>query len=281
MEPIKFRNLSFYLLRDDLIGCEFNGNKARKLEYFLNSNLNGVKRVVSHGSSQSNAMYSLSVFAKMKGLEFCYVVSHLSSSLKENPIGNFKFALQNGMKLFIDEDREAKAKELASDKEALFINEGVAQPEAEAGFITQAREIESWASGSDKTVDIFLPSGTGTSSAYLAKHTKFRVLTCPCVGDEEYLREQISALDLNSKVEILNPPKKYHFGDLKFELYEIWQEILKETKIEFDLIYDPVGLITLFSNLDKFENEILYIHQGGILGNISQKLRYERKINRR
>ncbi|MCD8213289.1 MAG: 1-aminocyclopropane-1-carboxylate deaminase, partial [Campylobacter sp.] len=50
--------------------------------------------------------------------------------------------------------------------------------------------------------------------------------------------------------------------------------------VEFDLIYDPVGFLTLFANLDKFKNEILYIHQGGILGNISQKMRYERKINK-
>ena len=69
------------MLRDDLVEGGFNGNKARKLEYFLHADLSGVKRVVSYGSSQSNAMYSLSVFAKMKGFEFHYVVSNLSSNL--------------------------------------------------------------------------------------------------------------------------------------------------------------------------------------------------------
>jgi hypothetical protein len=48
--------------------------------------------------------------------------------------------------------------------------------------------------------------------------------------------------------------------------------------VEFELIYDPVGFMTLFANLDKFGSEILYIHQGGILGNITQKQRYERKL---
>ena len=94
---------------------EFNGNKARKLEYFLHAGLGGIKRVVSYGSSQSNAMYSLSVFAKMKGLEFHYVVSNLSSNLAENPIGNFKFALENGMKIYIDKDRRARARALADE----------------------------------------------------------------------------------------------------------------------------------------------------------------------
>ena len=337
---------------------EFNGNKARKLEYFLHADLGGIKRVVSYGSSQSNAMYSLSVFAKMKGLEFHYVVSNLNSNLAENPIGNFKFALENGMKIYIDKDRRARAKalayELAGLKEgeiwgdeavnltdnrsencsnlkdacgsnlskfdeqaeladvnftecishknsnfeksadhtssnlpaaqdcfigdSLFINEGVWQPQAEAGFISQARQIERWAEAEGKTVDIFLPSGTGTSAAFLAKHVKFDVYTCPCVGDADYLKSEIEALTPNSKVRILQPPKKYHFGDLKPELYQIWREVCEQTGIEFELIYDPVGFLTLTANPGAFKNEILYIHQGGALGNISQKLRYERKF---
>ena len=367
---------------------EFNGNKARKLEYFLHAGLGSIKRVVSYGSSQSNAMYSLSVFAKMRGLEFHYVVSNLNSNLAENPIGNFKFALGNGMKIYINKDRRARAKalayELAGLKEgeiygdeavnltcgsgrngsnlskfnerlgfagmnlsaknmpnlqaeivpnlqnlgrenlnkfdgsaklaganfgefvshknsnfeksayqtslnlsaaqdyfigdSLFINEGVWQPQAEAGFISQARQIERWAEAEGKTVDIFLPSGTGTSAAFLAKHVKFDVYTCPCVGDADYLKSEIKALTPNSKARILQPPKKYHFGDLKLELYQIWREVCEQTGIEFELIYDPVGFLTMTANLGAFKNEILYIHQGGALGNISQKLRYERKF---
>ena len=382
---------------------EFNGNKARKLEYFLHAGLGGIKRVVSYGSSQSNAMYSLSVFAKMKGLEFHYVVSNLNSNLAANPIGNFKFALENGMKIYVDKDRRARARVLAyelaglkegeiygdeavnltdaSDRnglnlkdtggsnlsnfdeqlgftdinlnaknmsnlqvevepnlqieksnlqdlnrqisskfdeqaelasatysenisnknsnlkkstdqtssnlpaaqdcfigDSLFINEGVWQPQAETGFISQARQIERWADAEGKTVDIFLPSGTGTSAAFLAKHVKFDVFTCPCVGDADYLKSEIEALTPNSKIRILPPPKKYHFGDLKPELYQIWREVCEQTGIEFELIYDPVGFLTMMANLGAFKNEILYIHQGGALGNISQKLRYERKF---
>jgi len=326
---------------------EFNGNKARKLEYFLHAGLGGVKRVVSYGSSQSNAMYSLSVFAKMKGLKFHYVVSNLSSNLAANPIGNFKFALENGMKIYIDKDRRARARalayELAGLKESeicggetanltdncsenelnlkdagglnlskfdeqteiagvnsgecishkssnlpaaqdcfigdsLFINEGVWQPQAGVGFISPARANARRGGAEGKTVDIFLPSGTGTSAAFLAKHVKFDVFTCPCVGDADYLKSEIEALTPNSKVRILQPPKKYHFGDLKPELYQIWREVCEQTGIEFELIYDSVGFLTMMANLGAFKNEILYIHQGGALGNISQKLRYERKF---
>nr|WP_314998801.1 1-aminocyclopropane-1-carboxylate deaminase [uncultured Campylobacter sp.] len=326
---------------------EFNGNKARKLEYFLNAGIGGIKRIVSYGSSQSNAMYSLSVFAKIKGLEFHYIVSNLNSNLAANPIGNFKFSLKNGMKVYVDKDRRVRARalayELAGLKESeicggetanltdncsenelnlkdagglnlskfdeqaelagvnsiecishkssnlpaaqdcfigdsLFINEGVWQPQAEVGFISQARQIERWADAEGKTVDIFLPSGTGTSAAFLAKHVKFDVYTCPCVGDASYLKSEIEALTPNSKARILQPPKKYHFGDLKPELYQIWCDVCEQTGIEFELIYDPVGFLTMMANLGAFKNEILYIHQGGALGNISQKLRYERKF---
>ena len=326
---------------------EFNGNKARKLEYFLNAGIGGIKRIVSYGSSQSNAMYSLSVFAKIKGLEFHYIVSNLNSNLAANPIGNFKFSLKNGMKVYVDKDRRVRARalayELAGLKESeicggetanltdncsenelnlkdagglnlskfdeqaelagvnsiecishkssnlpaaqdcfigdsLFINEGVWQPQAEVGFISQARQIERWADAEGKTVDIFLPSGTGTSAAFLAKHVKFDVYTCPCVGDADYLKSEIEALTPNSKARILQPPKKYHFGDLKPELYQIWCDVCEQTGIEFELIYDPVGFLTMMANLGAFKNEILYIHQGGALGNISQKLRYERKF---
>ena len=162
--------------------------------------------------------------------------------------------------------------------DSLFINEGVWQPQAEVGFISQARQIERWADAEGKTVDIFLPSGTGTSAAFLAKHVKFDVYTCPCVGDASYLKSEIEALTPNSKARILQPPKKYHFGDLKPELYQIWCDVCEQTGIEFELIYDPVGFLTMMANLGAFKNEILYIHQGGALGNISQKLRYERKF---
>lgn len=277
IDKVKFRNLEFYLLRDDLLG-EFNGNKARKLAYFLKADLSKFDTIISNGSSQSNAMYSLSVFAKLKGLKFKYVMSHINSNLLKNPVGNLKFALENKMEYFINENRRDFAISLIDEK-SLFIEEGVAQKEAEFGFIEQAKEIEKFAKKHDIKFDIFLPSGTGTSAAYLAKHTNFRVFTCPCVGDMAYLKNQISTLNLNNlpNLTILNPPKKYYFGDLKKELIEIHQQLLHETNIEFDLIYDPVGFITLFENLSKFKENILYIHQGGILGNISQFQRYKFK----
>jgi len=47
--------------------------------------------------------------------------------------------------------------------------------------------------------------------------------------------------------------------------------------VEFDLLYDPHGWLTLLENPELFEKPLLYIHQGGLLGNESMLKRYERK----
>ena len=275
IEQICIDGFKFWLLRDDLLGV-INGNKARKLHYYLNADLSKFKKIVSYGSSQSNAMYSLSVFARLKGLDFEFVVDHISENLRQNPCGNFKFSLENGMKIYENKNRRQFALSLC-DESAIFIEEGVAQSEAEFGFAVQGEFIDRFATAHKRDFDISLPSGTGASACCLAKHTKFSVFTTPCVGDRAYLKEQILALDKTSKVQILPPPRKFHFGKPYAELYEIWQKAHAQTGIEFDLIYDPVGLLTLLENRDKFTNEVLYIHQGGVLGNISQLQRYEYK----
>ena len=99
IDTITFEGHSFYLKRDDLLHPDFSGNKARKFYYFLENDFPDISKIVSYGSAQSNAMYSLSVLAKMKGWEFEYFVEHIAEYLKENPHGNYKGALDNGMRL--------------------------------------------------------------------------------------------------------------------------------------------------------------------------------------
>ena len=61
--------------RDDLLHPLFSGNKARKFHYFFDKDLSEYKTIISHGSSQSNAMYSLSSLAKIKNKKFKYYTS--------------------------------------------------------------------------------------------------------------------------------------------------------------------------------------------------------------
>ena len=277
IEKINFNNQKYFVKRDDLLHKDFSGNKARKFYYYLINDFPNIKRVVSHGSSQSNAMYSLSVLCKIKNWKFDYYVDHTASFLKENPVGNYKQAIENGMNI-----KEEKLPNFFDD-ETLFISEGGAVKEASFGIEILANEIKIWAKENNiENLKIFLPSGTGTTALYLQKFLPFEVITCSCVGDEEYLKKQFEILEKNNHPTIIKSEKKYHFGKLYKEFYEIHNELLKQTNIEFDLLYDSLGWICLNNYLqnNKEESTILYIHQGGILGNISMIQRYLRKYNK-
>lgn len=273
IQTINFNTKEFFVKRDDLLHKDFSGNKARKFYYFLKNDFPNIKRVISYGSAQSNAMYSLSVLCKLKNWEFEYYTNHIASYLKQNPQGNYLCALKNSMKIYEKEIPQE------FDNQTLFISEGGAISEASYGIELLANEINQWAEENDiKNLKVFLPSGTGTTALYLQKYLNFQVLTCSCVGDEIYLKKQFESLEKTSHPTILQRDKKYHFGKLYKEFYQIHKNIKQQTKIEFDLLYDSLGWLML----EKYANEhkdyqYLYIHQGGIIGNESMIKRYEHK----
>ncbi len=279
IQSITFDKQQFYLKRDDLIDPNFSGNKARKFYYFLQHDFPGIDKLVSYGSAQSNAMYSLSVLAKIRGWKFEYFVDHIADYLKEHPHGNYKAALDNGMKI-IQHSGVISSKH---DNNILFIEEGGRQKEAEFGMHLLAEEISSWQQENGvKDLNIFLPSGTGTTALFLQKHLlSNRVYTTPCVGDEAYLKKQFLELEEDEKYhpEILSLEKKYHFGKLYKENYNIWLKLQQQTGVEFDLLYDPLGWRVLLAHPEVFSSPTLYIHQGGVLGNESMLPRYKRKYD--
>jgi len=277
IEKIDFNNQEYFIKRDDLLNPDFSGNKARKFYYYLINDFPHIKKVVSHGSSQSNAMYSLSVLCKIKNWQFDYYIDHTASFLKENPIGNYKFALKNGMNIIESEIPKS------FEKDTLFISEGGAVHEASFGIEVLASEIKTWAKiNKIKNLKIFLPSGTGTTALYLQKFLPFEVLTCACVGNNEYLKKQFELLEKDNHPTIIKSEKKYHFGKLYKEFYETHNELIKQTNIEFDLLYDSFGWISLEkyrASLKENNYTFLYIHQGGIIGNSSMIERYLYKYN--
>jgi len=281
---IRFRNQEIYLKRDDKINEHFSGNKARKFHYFLTHDFPDISRIVSYGSSQSNAMYSLSVLAQICGWGLTYYTDHVSEYLRRNPHGNYLAALNNGMQII---EGEKPPPLLPTD--TLRIEEGGRQLEAGYGIKILAEEILDWQrEQGGKALNIFLPSGTGTTALFLAQAfgkyaeamgLQTAVYTTPCVGDTAYLRKQFGMLESDARLwpTILEPPRKYHFGKLYKENYEIWIELQQQTGIEFDLLYDPIGWQTLLSYPELFDVPLMYIHQGGLKGNESMIRRYERK----
>lgn len=274
-----FRGREIYIKRDDSLHVDFSGNKARKFHWFLNQEFLHVKRLISYGSNQSNAMYSLSVMARLRGWDFVYFCNHIPNFLKQNPVGNYKYALQNGMKIFESSNRQDDASAYNS-KSDLVIQEGGRQVEAEFGIKILANELDKDIKVAGiKDPYLFLPSGTGTTALYLEKNLSFRVFTCSTVGDDEYLKDQFREIELDEIhfPTILSSEKKYHYGKLDLELYELWQELKRDMGITFDLMYDPVGWKKFLLHVDSIKGTPIYIHQGGVLGNESMKQRYKRK----
>lgn len=224
-------------------------------------------------------MYSLSYFCKYKNIEFDYYIKSIPSFLKDNPHGNYKYALMNDIN-FIEDDID----NIEILENQLFIKEGISELGASEGILLLANEIVEYKSKNNIiNLNIFLPSGTGTTSIYLQKYLKsydIKVYTTNCVGDEKYLKKQFLELesDENNFPIVLTTKKKYHFGKLYKEFYEIYKELYTQTSIEFDLLYDSKAWITILEYEELFKENLLYIHQGGIIGNESMIMRYKRKF---
>ncbi len=275
IQTIRFRGRSFWIKRDDLLHPILNGNKARKFHTLLHTPSHLYRRIISHGSIQSNALYALSYLTKQKGWHFDYYVKTIPKFLKCNPHGNYLYALRNGARIIENQSLPEVLKE--GD---YFIPEGGAMSASEVGITVLAEEITDQV-GEENPV-IFLPSGTGTTAYYLQKHLPYEVVTTPLVGDEAYLLEQFRALEGEGKrlPTILESQKKYYFGKLYREFVEIWVELRQTTKLTFDLLYDPKGWLVLMAHLPRFEGRsILYLHQGGLSGNESLLKRYKREFD--
>lgn len=285
-----FAGIDFYLKRDDRLHPQFNGNKARKLYALLQAPLPEVQQLVSYGSPQANSLYSMAALAHLRGWQFTFYVHHIPRWLAENPSGNYQAALALGVHIlpttgFQLSPAQYIAQYLSPNPELLILNEGGHSPWAEAGITQLANEILHWCqSQPHQAWRVALPSGTGTTACYLNKVLApqgIEVITCACVGDETYLKQQILALGETTFPTILPTLKKHHFGRLYLEEYQLWSLLSQTTGVEFDLLYDPLMWQLLLDWLpQQAPKSLLYIHQGGLLGNVSMQARYRHWQNK-
>ncbi|WP_165310954.1 1-aminocyclopropane-1-carboxylate deaminase/D-cysteine desulfhydrase [Vibrio ziniensis] len=291
-----FNNHHFYLKRDDQLHSQFSGNKARKFMSLLEADLPQISTLIGFGSAQANSLYSLAALASIRGWKLEFYVDHIPSWLKQRPIGNYRGALELNANIietrpsglhprdYIEQIRQP-------DETCLPVPEGGRSKMAEAGVKQLGMEILEWIRMQPKQEwCIALPSGTGTTALFLHKTLKpygIQVITCPCVGGTEYLVEQFNELGESSHPEILQLEDKHYFGHLYREDFDIWQQLQDQTHVEFDLLYDPIMWRCLSSwferktlqdgsKLTENHPSLIYIHQGGLLGNESMLPRYQR-----
>ena len=236
-------------------------------------------------------MFSIACLCHQKGWRFEYVTKTIPGHLRGNLTGNLKNALSLGMQLHevsaleygdvisgLKEKYPLHSTPLDQNQKTLFIRQGGADPLAESGVNVLAAEIETWMAGrSIDSLSIITPSGTGTTAFYLAKALpKLNVYTTALIGTTEYLVEQMRQLEeIPENLYFLNTEKKYRFGNLYPELFEIQSE-LKNLGVEFDYLYAPKTWLSLAENMDTINTPLLYVHSGGVSGNETMLARYKR-----
>lgn len=276
LSKITLDGREFLVKRDDKIDKYLCGNKYRKLYTLLNTPKNRYRTIISYGGTQSNAMLAIAAICKEKGWEFLYYTKPMSKKLNNEIEDNLLHSLNLGMK-HIEVEFELYRDFIASlsldnNMYTLVIDQGGADRSAREGLEVLADEIRAQ---NLEYKSVATPSGTGTTALFLALALpEYKVYTTPCVGDVRYLREQMSALaEIPNNLIILEPKKKYHFAKLYDEFYEVYEK-LKTAGIEFDLLYAPAMWMALMSQT---QEKILYIHSGGVTGNVSMLERYKRR----
>lgn len=294
----QFNGVDFYLKRDDKLHPQFSGNKARKFMGLLDGDFPAITTIIGYGSPQANSLYSLAALAQLKGWQLDFYVDHIPSFLQENPKGNYRAALALRVNIIALNERDDAIKRDGTlyssfdyihqvrqpNDHELFVPEGGRCGLAESGVKQLATELIAWKKEQAlNSLTVALPSGTGTTALFLHKHLKahdIKVITCACVGGDSYLTEQFLELGETDHPEILTPTKKHHFGKLYRHDYEMWKTLLLQTDVEFELLYDPLMWRCLSDWLLNNTNQtLLYIHQGGLLGNESMLPRYQRKFD--
>lgn len=273
---IELEGRIFYVKRDELVDPFLAGNKFRKLYTLIKTPSHKYDHIISYGGTQSNAMLAIAAMCKHKGWSFTYYTKPLSKTLKDEECGNYFEAKKLGMHHIEIEHSYYKdfiaALRLNLDENTFIIDQGGAIQEANIGLEVLAQEIK------DSNIGVkalATPAGTGTTALFLALSLpEFIVYTTPCIGDVAYLKEQLNALSpIPPNLIILEPKKKYHFAKPYSEFLDIYQKLLSKG-IEFDLVYAPSLWTAL---LEETNEEILYIHSGGVSGNESMLKRYRQK----
>lgn len=277
VQTISVNGRQYFLKRDDLL-TPISGNKARKLEGLLNQDLSKLQRIISYGGAQSNAMLALAQLARLLDVRFDYYTRPVPKWLKVSPNGNLKAALSHGMHWHISDSGRPEGDTLQGNPpHTQLIPQGIAMPEAAIGMRRLADEIQCFCELQNiEDLAIVLPSGTGATALHLQQYLSHTVYTVPCIGDHNTLTQLFKSLAPKIKryPKILDSNTRYHFGEPHPELLTMYQQLLAQTGIEFELLYDAKTWLVLQEwACDK---PILYLHNGGISGNASMLARYRR-----
>jgi len=292
LTKIHFVGKTVWIKRDDQLNLQFPGNKWRKLvSTFQKLQNSQYSQIVSCGGNQSNAMLAIARLASSLGLTFTYFTRPLSKTLREQPQGNLKTALNLGMRVTEDIRQWHVIEEewtSNTDSSILFIPPGVCHSDVREGVYQLGDELKVQIEqqlDSTAPIAIVLPSGTGVTSFFLSQYfnqerERIRVFTVSTAIPFAQLKSQFQTMknweniDNEGEPTILETKRRYDFAVPDQDLKKLYCA-LKKKGIEFDLIYAPVTWRGMLDNWNELKSsQIIYIHTGGVEGNETQLRRY-------
>ncbi|MFC1564048.1 1-aminocyclopropane-1-carboxylate deaminase/D-cysteine desulfhydrase [candidate division KSB1 bacterium] len=290
-------NKNIYIKRDDLTGMQLSGNKIRKLEYILKQALNeNTDVVVTCGGIQSNHARATVSAAKQIGLNAFAVLRGTPPDIYEgntfimSALGaGFRYVTQEEYDN-IDETYGELDKEFQSKgQKAYFIPEGASNHLGCWGYIENMEEIARQENElSIKFDDIFVATGSAGTYAGLLLGKYMTTSNADIHGFNIYSKsrdfsEVIKGLCCEA-IEIYNIPAEFNPDDIRInndylgEGYAITDDdqlskILSFADLEgilLDHVYTGKAYIgmseMLTRNPEKFGDNILFMHTGGLFG---------------
>ncbi len=281
-----------FVKRDDKIGPDFGGNKARKLEYFFEDiNNKKVNYIVTYGSTHSNHCRLTASYAAQFDLSCLLILAEPEQEPEYN--GNFfLYDLLDAEITYtsVDSVEETISNELERLKSEgynpYFIPGGGHGNLGTEAYVEASREIKYQEEDMNIYFDyIFFASGTGTTQAGLVIGNEIYDIAEEIIGIsiareeergrkiigesiKEYCDEnEISMGDINKKINFVTDFIGDGYGDTKLEVKRVIKKVAKKEGIMLDPIYTGkafYGMQEYIRKNDIKDQNILFIHTGGI-----------------
>lgn len=304
VDVVQHNKKLIYIKRDDLLSSYYPGNKYRKLCYFieqLRANPTRWNHVVSYGGNQSNLMLAAAHLAREFQCQFTYFTKRVSPRALESTSESNWHVTRNLGAHVIECQTEAEAHqrflEYPESPGQLKIGRAEEFLAAEYGIKQLALSLHQFITThlAGRDVSIVTPAGTGATAYFVNDHLqrmlrdtcqRVTVYAVPVVGNADSLLDDMTRMskcqtDTSTTTylpHILNTKNRYRFAKPHRDLFDVHQTI-SEFGIEFDMVYSLKAWRAIFEHQSLFATSALvYIHTGGVSGNVTQKERYARAL---
>lgn len=266
------KKLNVFIKRDDLIHPLISGNKWRKLKYVLQEAHRQQKsHLVTFGGAFSNHLLATAAAGARFGFKTTGFVR--GEEVQNNTL--FLCRLHGMNLIFTDRESYKNKPELFkrhfdNDKQAYFIDEGGASPEAVKGCSELVNELPITYN------HIFCACGTGSTAAGIItglQHQQAQSIfhAIPVFKNGGFIRQEIDGY-LNTSADY-KLHTAYHFGGYAkttHELINFVKEFVSSTGILIEPIYTAKMLYAILAlagqNYFEPQSNILAIHSGGVFG---------------